>query len=138
METKRYWIVEEGDYSDYSLYFIEDDPRLTKKEVEAVLACSEWYSQASIAGLIEGVFIESTNVKIQNIKEMVVEFAHNITYCYYNRKHTTNLDKKYTEDELCAIMSDNNPQVSKDSIKRSIKKEYPKYEMLYDIYQKLK
>lgn len=140
MEIKRYWIVEEGEYSDYSLYFVEDDPRLTKEELETVLRSSSRWSTGVIAGLIEGYFVENTNIRVQktkDFKDLVEEFAHGLTCCYQNRRHTTNLDRKYTEKELYEIACANDGSGAA-FWEVEIKTIYPKYLALFDIYQKIK
>ncbi len=133
-EIKKYYILEHGEYSDYSVDFIEvpNKLKITKKEIEFVLNLDKnnGYSiSGEIIGKIKGW--EAMVLKTKLGSEIDKMFC-----CYENRKVKTILDRVYTKEELLSISTQNDSS-GVDYWKRKIENDYLDYVKALEIYKSL-
>lgn len=133
----KYLIIEQGVYSDYGMFFVEKDDRLTNEEHLELLNIDETYNKAGIAGEIEGEFLLDNNIRIDKIEEVAKNNLNRLFCCYYNRKYITVLDKEYSKEELLKIAreNDNSPD---EYWNREIDIKYQEYKRGFELYLKIK
>lgn len=130
----RYFIVEQGEYSDFSVSIIEapENITITRDEIEELLNIDAW-SHAHITGEIIG---EVKEFPTAIIKATVEERVNSSFCCYENRKYKTVLDREYTKDELLKIANENDSSGSA-YWDREIDKKYKEYKRAYELLKKL-
>lgn len=134
IKQSRYFILESGSYSDYTVDFIEVPLKLkiTKKEIEFVLNIDR-YDDCCISGEIVGVLKgwEPMVLKTKLGAEIDRFFS-----CYENRPIKSILDRIYTEYELIKIATTNDSS-GIDYWNRRTNNNYSNYLKAFEIYKKL-
>ena len=131
----KYLIIEQGEYSDYSLFFVEFDSRLSEKEHLALINTDD-YDRATLAGVIEGEITNEGHLRIEKIKDLAECRINKMFCCYSNRPHKSVLDREYSKEELLKIVLENDKSGEEYWV-RAVEKRHPEYVKVLPIYQKL-
>lgn len=129
----KFLIIEQGEYSDYSMYFIKvpEKSQISESDIAFLIGLDE-YDNPTITGHIWG----EIDIRVEDLEERAKKEINRLFSCYDNRKHKTVLDKKYSKDELLRIAMENDTS-GEDYWRREIDEKYTKYVKAFDLYQKL-
>ena len=133
-KIKKYYILESGEYSSYSVDFIEvpNKLKITKKEIEFVLNLDK-YNGYSISGEIIG---ELKGWEPMILKSKLGGMIDSLFSCYEDREVKTILDRVYSQVELLDIATKNDSS-GIDYWKRKIGDIYQDYLKAFEIYKTL-
>ena len=127
-------IIEQGEYSDYEMYFVRvpENCDISEEDLMFLLGLDEW-SQPSLSGYILGDVVDH---EVKDLIPMVEKEINQMFSCYDNRKYKTILDKKHTKKELLEIATSNDNS-GVGYWEKEIEIKYPKYLKAIDLYQSL-
>lgn len=127
-------IVEQGEYSDYEMYFVRvpKNTEISEKDLMFLLGLDGW-SQPTLSGYILGEVVDH---KIRDLIPEAEKQVNQMFCCYDNRKYKTILDKEHTKEELLEIaMSNDNSGLG--YWEKEIDLKYPKYLKALNLLNKL-
>ncbi len=129
----KFLIIEQGEYSDYKMYFIKmpKNIRISESDILFLLGFDD-YDNPTIAGHTWG----EVDVRVENLKERVEKEINRAFCCYDNRKYKTVLDRLYSKEELLIIVMANDGS-GEGYWENKIEAEYEKYVKAFSLYQKL-
>ena len=126
-------IIEQGEYSDYRMYFVRvPEIDMSDEDLLFLLGLDE-YTQPFLSGYISGEVVD------HEVKDLIPEVEKEINQmfcCYDNRKFETILDKEYTREELLEVATSNDKSGT-DYWEKEVKWIYPKYLRAFILYNQL-
>jgi hypothetical protein len=133
-EIGKFLIIEQGEYSDYSMYFIKvpENSKISEANMAFLIGLDSW-DTPTITGHVWG----EIDIRVENLKERAEKEINALFSCYDNRKYKTVLDKKYSKDELLDIVTANDGS-GMDYWKNRIDEKYEKYVKAFGLYKLLK
>lgn len=136
---KNYLVIGQGEYSDYSVYFIQKSLWLTNEEHLFLLGIDEW-DTPEIEGEFQGKFISTEKVRVEDIKTVATHKINGLFYCIgMGRRHIAVLDREYSKKELFIILKNNrNGNLLTDHDQEQFERNYKIYLKAYKLYLKMK
>lgn len=132
-EKGKFLIIEQGEYSDYSMYFIRLPEKLNMSESDiAFLIGLDEYDNPTITGHIWG----EIDVRVEELEERAKKEINQLFSCFDNRKYTTVLDRLYSKEELLDIATTNDGS-GLSYWEREIDNKYTKYVKVFKLYSKI-
>lgn len=134
MEEGKFLIIEQGEYSDYSMYFIKVPENLDISESDILFLISlDTWDKPTIAGHIWG----KIDVRVEDLEERAKKEINQMFACFDNRPNTTVVDREYSKDELIKIATENDYSGRKYWRKETDDR-YDTYKKAIKLYFKLK
>lgn len=129
----KFLIIEQGDYSDYQMYFIKvpENLSITESDMAFLIGLDDW-DKPTITGHIWG----KIDIRVENLKDRAKKEINSLFCCFDNRKYKTVLDKLYTKEELLKIVIANDNS-GVDYWEKEIDEHYQKYIKAFNLYKKL-
>lgn len=129
----KFLIVEQGEYSDYSMYFIKvpENSPISESDMIFLISLDVW-DKPTITGHIWG----EIDIRVEDLKERAGKEINALFCCYDNRKYKTVLDKLYSKEELLKITTENDTS-GLDWWKTKIDERYDDYIKAIGLYKKL-